>query len=762
MDVARVLVNGVPLSGATNGANGELSDTVDANGGFRADTLLDENGNPTGWREVEFDLTPFIGQNVTISFEFDSVDGFFNNGEGWYVDDVKVSVRGFTPQDAVTRFDGSAAATRVAGVGDLTGDGADDFAIVTDNALQLVLGRAGDAESPAVAVGTAGLPASGSLAEAPPDPFFQVRRSHEITIANSQGFVARVVMTSAETQGFDSRQDLVDRINLRLGTASSKVVAFLATADGNASDEGTHLAFRSTDLGTDATLSVSGRTFDRFTFSIFSFTRSSASVLGFAAAVAAQGTGTPFELRAITDAEGFLGLAPHAAGDVDGDTIDDLILTGPARSLVVFGSASLASGALPSGTGTVRTSDVVHLRGIGDFDGDGIDDLAGARFDSGPKLDESGNLIYHQVTQVSPGGARSALTASLGDPALIFEAGRPVFTDTQIGARALLAPVGDVDRDGHADLLVADQLGSLVRLFRGQAPMPAQPGNGGAGSGAVENREQSEIFTFDLAPPTVPAADLLGRPGLTLRDVDAGAVSSQIRDAFALEGGTVIEGGKPVGEALARARVVGDINGDGLDDLLVEGASTAYFLLGPVELEGLTAIAPHAEIVVDTASLGRVADRLGDIDGDGITDLVFHRIVGSNLVVTAVLSGAESGPIDETHELLPRELNASWVASSAASRVRTFTLTGTFNADATSVSVLEFDGQANDDLLVFGQFGANIVGRLFRATSVVQGSLTMAREFTSSQPASALEVAIPGDVNGDGLDDVIVLALRRG
>jgi len=476
LDLAEVRVRDVAtgvvstLAGASNGPGG---------------LLLDGTGQ---WQTAEFDLSAFLPTGaseraIQLEFAFDSVDGFFNEGEGWYVDDVKVSVRGFTPENAVTKFDvATGPAPRLAGAGDLTGDGVDDIVIVQDAALQLVLGRAGDAEAAAVAVGAADLPADGRLEAAPPFPPFAVARSHEITISNSQGFVAKVVVSSAQTQGFDGRQDLVDLINARLGAASSKVVALLADADGNASDDGTRLAFRSTEVGTKASLSVSGRTIDRFSLSIFSFTQASGSRLGFATPVAAQGSGTPFETRAFPDVPaGFAGLAPFAAGDVNGDGTRDLILTGAGGSRLIFGGAVLTGGALPADT--IRTSDVVHMRGIGDFDGDGTDDLAGIRFDADPMLDESGGLIYHQVTQVTLGGTRSGLIAGLQDPALIFEAGRPVFSGAPGAAKALLAPAGDVDLDGHADLFITDQLGSLVRLFRGQEGTQAQPGNGSAGSG---------------------------------------------------------------------------------------------------------------------------------------------------------------------------------------------------------------------------------------------------------------------------------------
>ena len=47
------------------------------------------------WVETIVDLTPYLGQNITLAFKYAG-----NNGNGWYVDDVEVSV---TPVTTVTQ-----------------------------------------------------------------------------------------------------------------------------------------------------------------------------------------------------------------------------------------------------------------------------------------------------------------------------------------------------------------------------------------------------------------------------------------------------------------------------------------------------------------------------------------------------------------------------------------------------------------------------------------------------------------------------------
>ena len=48
--------------------------------------------NPTtGWTNATFDLSEYEGSQIQVKFEFDTVDAWLNDYEGWYVDDVKVT-----------------------------------------------------------------------------------------------------------------------------------------------------------------------------------------------------------------------------------------------------------------------------------------------------------------------------------------------------------------------------------------------------------------------------------------------------------------------------------------------------------------------------------------------------------------------------------------------------------------------------------------------------------------------------------------------
>src|SRR5262249_24783951 len=64
---------------------------VNAGGGWSTLASYNAIGDSPGWRAVSpVDLSAYAGKSVQLRWYFDTVDQFFNNFEGWYVDDVKI------------------------------------------------------------------------------------------------------------------------------------------------------------------------------------------------------------------------------------------------------------------------------------------------------------------------------------------------------------------------------------------------------------------------------------------------------------------------------------------------------------------------------------------------------------------------------------------------------------------------------------------------------------------------------------------------
>ena len=90
-----------------------------------------------------------------------------------------------------------------------------------------------------------------------------------------------------------------------------------------------------------------------------------------------------------------------------------------------------------------------------------------------------------------------------------------------------------------------------------------------------------------------------------------------------------------------------------------------------MKLDGVTSIAEEADVLI-AADVGRAASRMGDINGDGYTDLVFFRRADDNsqTVITAIMGG----PRDVSLIDIPRVIDRAWIdkvlATAGQNRVR--------------------------------------------------------------------------------------------
>jgi uncharacterized protein (TIGR03437 family) len=292
-----------------------------------------------------------------------------------------------------------------------------------------------------------------------------------------------------------------------------------------------------------------------------------------------------------------------AVGDFNGDGIKDLVTANTASNnvTVLLGNGSGGFTAAPGSPFAVGTNPESVV--VADFNGDGIQDLATANFNS------------DNVT-VLLGNGTGGFTPAPGSP-------------FAVGAKPDSLVVGDFNKDGKRDLAVADYNGSnsiSVLLGNGLGGFTAAPGS---------------PFEAEIGPTSVVVGDFNG-DGIQ----DLATANDPSNDVMVLlgngTGGFTAAPGSPftVGTGLLNpvSLVVGDFNGDRFQDLATAniGVKSVTVLLG--DGTGRFTVATGSPFTVGSFP---ISVAVGDFNGDGFQDLATANEASNN--VTVLLGNGSGG-----------------------------------------------------------------------------------------------------------------------
>ena len=424
-------------------------------------------------------------------------------------------------------------------------------------------------------------------------------------------------------------------------------------------------------------------------------------------------------------------------GVTDGTAVDMATLTitidGTDDTPEAFGFVVRGLNADDSGSGIVVSS-------AGDINGDGIDDiLIGA-----PGTDPHGAtgaggayVIFGQDTATDGNFATPYDLATL-DGANGFRMNGVTAGDL---AGWFVSDAGDVNGDGIDDLMVG-----------------AEYGNNRAGATYV-------VFGQD----TATAGDFSASMDLASLDGTNGFVINGINSS----------------SHTARVSFAGDVNGDGINDMLVGAwaASTTYVVFGRdaatdgnfaatfnlSDLDGTNGFAMHG-----SGSVGAVVSNAGDINGDGIEDMLMgapfgsanggssgavYVVYGQNTATAGDFAASISlGTLDGSNGFIVNGLNAG-------DRLEGVSAAGDVNNDGVGdflMGAWQADANGSDSGRAYVVFGRDTATNGNFPASFDLNTLDGTNGFTlngaNAGDNAGLRLASVGDVNGDGVDDILVSA----
>lgn len=469
-------------------------------------------------------------------------------------------------------------------------------------------------------------------------------------------------------------------------------------------------------------------------------------------------------------------------GDIDSDGRQDYVLvSGDAGDTnrgwtTLLGSAITAgSTTVPSLLSTTTWHGSVDVVALGNFTGNAAGDFAvvGRAAAGSPYV-----AIIHDGSQVSsagPGEAAQQLwlgleaATDMGGPGSLGPfAIRP--------ANGLLAnwvvPLGDVNGDGRADLVVATGRGTAVPLLLGSP--------GGAQSVVTTAAATTVTAARPLAGTTaLPLAPVRSTPTAWTSTSLATAPTAYGNGEFGAEGALALDPlGSPPSLVFAQPVAIGDLNGDGQGDFLLPhggGAnSVTRIAFGPVTNPTWDDLDDLGDVLLPGNAIA-TPDHWGNIDRDaaGTNDLVWAVNDGGFVRVNVRFGGGSFEGRELTRVDRSFLTEFRWQAPQPTTNVFETGL----RTPGTQISVGDFDGDGWADILVKGDSNTSSIypntmaiykGRVIAESPQPSYFSDKLLDVSARLPPFiiplnnfslwrySLDAQFVGDVTGDGRVDLVV------
>jgi len=331
--------------------------------------------------------------------------------------------------------------------------------------------------------------------------------------------------------------------------------------------------------------------------------------------ISTTGTVTPGSFSPGVDFIAGINPKDIAVGDIDGDGKPDLAVASLNSNTVSLFRNTSTPGEITSGSFAEKvdlfTGSSPYGVAIGDIDSDGKSELIVPNYNS-----NSVSVFRNNCTMGS-------ITAGSFDARIDFPSGNNPYD----------VAIGDIDGDGKPDLAVTNWGSNTVSLFRNTST---------SGSITLASLADKVDFTTGTNPCMVAIADIDGDGKHDLTITNSGSDSFSIFRNISTSGSLTIGSIEPRADFLtgpaegSRALAVGDIDGDGKPDLVISNTfagSNKLYVFRNTSSPGIIGVGSLAARIDFTAGAGVSSIAIGDVDGDGKSDLVVANSEGNSLSV---------------------------------------------------------------------------------------------------------------------------------